>query len=220
LQKISFSQSVRAELLNDDNLSTELEYERAFVRECFLYGGIISNPGKTYHVEFTISESEAKELMKILSNFSLHPKKITRKGQTVVYIKESEGIADILNIMGAHKSLLMLENTRVEKNVRNTINRQVNFETANINKTVDAALNQINAIKYISEEIGLSYLSKPLKEVAELRLTNETLTLTEIGELLTPPIGKSGVNHRLRKICKIADQVKNNKIQKAGGHFG
>jgi len=220
LQKISFSQSVRAELLNDDNLSTELEYERAFVRECFLYGGIISNPGKTYHVEFTISESEAKELMKILSNFSLHPKKITRKGQTVVYIKESEGIADILNIMGAHKSLLMLENTRVEKNVRNTINRQVNFETANINKTVDAALNQINAIKYISEEIGLSYLSKPLKEVAELRLTNETLTLTEIGELLTPPIGKSGVNHRLRKICKIADQVKNNKIQKAEGHFG
>ena len=211
---MSFSQSVRAELLSDDNLNQELEHKRSFVRECFLYGGIISNPGKTYHVEFTLPETKAQELMEILSEFQLNPKKIARRGQSVVYIKESESIADILNIMGAHKSLLVLESMRVEKNVRNAINRKVNFETANINKTVDAALSQINAIKYISQEVGLSYLSKPLKEVAELRLENQTLSLAEIGELMTPPIGKSGVNHRLRKICKIAENLKNR--QKVG----
>jgi DNA-binding protein WhiA len=204
----SFSQTVRAELLSDENLKKKLDYERSFVRECFLFGGIISNPGKTYHVEFTIPEVKAQELLKILSSFNLNPKKIARKGQTVVYIKEAEGIADILNIIGAHKSLLSLEEMRVEKYVRNEINRKVNFETANINKTVGAALSQIDAIKYISQTVGLSYLSKPLKEIAELRLDNETLSLTEIGELANPPLGKSGVNHRLRKICKIAENLR------------
>ena len=208
MSSLSFSQSVRAEILSDSTLGQDLEYERAFVRECFLYGGIISNPGKTYHVEFTISEDSANKLMEILSGFGLNPKKIARKGQSVVYLKEAESIADILNIIGAHKSLLMLENMRVEKYVRNTINRKVNFETANINKTVDAALSQINAIKFITQEVGLSGLPKSLKDVAELRLGNETLSLTEIGQLLDPPVGKSGVNHRLRKICKIAEKLK------------
>jgi len=204
---MSFSQTVRAELLSDDNLEKTLDYERSFVRECFLYGGLISNPGKTYHVEFTIPEAKAQELLKILSMFYLSPKKIARKGQIVVYIKEAEGVADILNIIGAHKSLLVLEEMRVEKNVRNAINRKVNFETANLNKTVDAALSQIDAIKYIAQNVGLSYLPKPLQEIAELRLENETLSLTEIGELAKPPLGKSGVNHRLRKICKIAEDL-------------
>ena len=209
----SFSQSVHAELLSDENLEKELDYPRSFVRECFLFGGIISNPGKTYHVEFTIPRDKADELLKILSGFQLSPKKIARKGQTVVYIKEAEGIADILNIIGAHKSLLELEEMRVQKNVRNAINRKVNFETANINKTVDAALGQIEAIKYISQSVGLSYLPNPLKEIAELRLDNETLSLTEIGELASPPLGKSGVNHRLRKICKIANSLREANIK-------
>ena len=208
MSNLSFSQTVRAEIISDNTLSQDLEQERAFVRECFLYGGVISNPGKTYHVEFTISEDSANKLMEILSGFGLSPKKIARKGQSVVYLKEAESIADILNIIGAHKSLLVLENLRVEKYVRNTINRKVNFETANLNKTVDAALSQIDAIKFIAQETGLSHLTKPLKEVAELRLGNETLSLTEIGQLLDPPIGKSGVNHRLRKICKIAENMK------------
>ncbi|MCL1788583.1 MAG: DNA-binding protein WhiA [Defluviitaleaceae bacterium] len=210
----SFSQSVHAELLSDDNLEKPLDYDRAFVRECFLFGGIISNPGKTYHVEFTIPPEKADELLKILSGFHLSPKMIARKGQTVVYIKEAEGIADILNIIGAHKSLLELEEMRVQKNVRNAINRKVNFETANINKTVDAALGQIDAIKYIAQTVGLSHLPKPLKEIAELRLENETLSLTEIGELASPPLGKSGVNHRLRKICKIADNLQQGSSRK------
>jgi len=206
---ISFSQSVHEEILA--TLSKKLDQKRAFVRECFLFGGVISNPGKTYHVEFTLPTEKARELSTVLSEFGLSPKTIDRKGQTVVYIKEAESIADILNIMGAHKSLLMLENTRVEKYVRNTINRKVNFETANLNKTVDAALSQIDAIKYIDETVGLSYLAKPLAEIARLRLENETHTLTEIGQLLTPPVGKSGVNHRLRKINKIAEKLKQEK---------
>ena len=214
MSNLSFSQAVRAELVSDSTLARDIEPARAFVRECFLYGGIISNPGKTYHVEFTVSEENAGKLMEILPSFGLNPKKIARKGQTVVYLKEAESIADILNIIGAHKSLLTLENMRVEKYVRNTINRKVNFETANLNKTVDAALSQIDAIKFIQQEVGLSRLSKTLKEVAELRLDNETLSLTEIGQLLDPPIGKSGVNHRLRKICKIAESLR--KVKQEG----
>jgi len=210
---MSFSQMVLDELVRDDNLSQELDQNRAFVRQCFIYGGNISNPGKTYHMEFSLSNEEAEKLAKIFTKFRLNPKKLVRGGQNVVYIKESEGIADVLNIMGAHKSLLELEKMRVEKDVRNTINRKVNFETANLNKTVGAALDQINAIKYIAQEIGLTQLSKPLKEVAKLRLENEALSLTEIGELANPPIGKSGVNHRLRKICKIAKELEQNKFK-------
>jgi len=203
---ISFSQSVHAELVSDENLRQKLDPKRAFVRECFLYGGVISNPGRTYHVEFTLQNENAAALIAILTEFGLNTKKITRRGQVVVYLKDSDGIADILNIIGAHKSLLALEEMRVEKNVRNTVNRKVNFETANINKTVGAAQTQINAIEYIVQEIGLQNLPMPLREIAELRLENQTLTLAEIGELLQ--IGKSGANHRLRKICKMAEKLK------------
>jgi len=204
----SFSQSVRAELLSDDNLSKMLENDRAFVRDCFLFGGNISNPGKTYHMEFTLPQEKMIKLLEILQGFNINAKMIARGGQSVVYIKEADGIADVLNIMGAHKSLFSLEELRVTRDVSNTINRKVNFETANINKTVGAALGHIDAINYIIDTVGLSYLTKPLRDVAELRLEHDTLSLTEIGTLLTPPVGKSGVNHRLRKICKIAEKIK------------
>jgi len=206
---MSFSQSVRKGLLSNANLSKKLDKKKAFMREAFLRSGLISNPDKTYHIEFTLPQNQATELMEIFSYYQLNPKMIARKGQTVVYIKEADAIADILKIIGAHKSLLAFESIRVEKDRVNAINRQVNFETANINKTVDAAVAQINAIKYISQTLGLSQLSPPLKEVAELRLENELLSLTEIGQLTNPPIGKSGINHRLRKICKIAEELKN-----------
>jgi len=204
---MSFSQIVRNELLSDDNLTRGLDDNRSFVRDCFLYGGVISNPGKTYHVEFTLPEEKIEPLMQILIEFELNPKKIARKGQTVIYIKDADGISDILNIMGAHKSLIALEELRVEKYTRNNVNRKVNFETANLNKTALAAQSQIDAIKYIEQHKGLGFLSKPLRDVAILRLEEETLSLTEIGELLKPSISKSGVNHRLRKICKIASNI-------------
>lgn len=206
---ISFSQSVHAELVSDENLQQKLDSKRAFIRECFLYGGVISDPERTYHVEFTLHEKNATSLIAILTEFGLFTKKMLRRGQFIVYLKDSDGIADILNIMGAHKSLLTFESMRVEKNVRNVVNRKVNSETANIKKTVTAAQEQINAIEYIAKEVGLQSLPKPLREIAELRLENQTLTLTELGELIQ--VGKSGVNHRLRKILKIAEKLKNEK---------
>lgn len=204
--KMSFTQEVRNELIEKES---KMDKKRSFVRQCFLEGGVLSNPGRTYHLEFTLPTEKIDKLLGIFSEFNIRPKKIARRGQFVVYLKEVDGIADVLNIMGAHKSLLALEGMRVEKSIRNTINRKVNFEAANINKTVSAALQQIEAIKFISESVGLSYLSSSLEEIARIRLANETLSLTEIGALLTPPIGKSGVNHRLRKICKISENLRN-----------
>ena len=203
------SRDIRAEIEAATGIK-KMDKKRAFVRDCFLNSGVFSNPDKTYHLEFTLDEEKADKLQKLLTdNFGLHPKKFIRRGQTVVYLKEGDEIADVLKIIRADKSLMLFEGTRVEKSIRNEINRRVNFETANLNKTVDAALEQIEAIKYISSSVGLSYLSAPLEEVARLRLKNENLTLTEIGALLKPPIGKSGVNHRLRKICNIAGNLKN-----------
>ena len=201
---MSFSKQVRKEILEAKSLDDK---NRDFVRECFLQGGVVSNPENAYHLEFSLTENNTEKLIKILTGFNIQPKKVARRGQIVVYIKEAESVSDVLNIMGAHKSLLALEEKRVEKSIRNTINRKVNFETANINKTVDAALQQIEAIEFISRETGLSILSAPLEEVARLRLSHETLSLAEIGSMLTPPVGKSGVNHRLRKICKIAENL-------------
>ncbi|MCL1843777.1 MAG: DNA-binding protein WhiA [Defluviitaleaceae bacterium] len=206
----SFTQTVRAEINESKpGRGSITERNRAFVRECFLAGGVISDPGRTYHLEFSLTETKADKLAEILIFFGIRPKKIARGGQSVVYIKEAEEIADVLKIMRANKALLALENKRVEKSIRNNVNRKVNFETANLNKTVDAALSQIEAIKLISQTVGLSFLSAPLEAVARLRLKNENLSLAEIGALLEPPIGKSGVNHRLRKICKIADELGN-----------
>ncbi|MDR0272134.1 MAG: DNA-binding protein WhiA [Clostridiales bacterium] len=203
--KESFTKDVRAEIEN-----LKMDKNRAFVRDCFLSGGVLSNPRRTYHLEFSFDkkdEKNADKLLEILKYFELRPKKIARGGQFVIYLKEADEIADVLKIIRANKSLLALEEMRVEKAIANNVNRKVNFETANINKTVGAAQSQIEAIKYISEKTGLSVLSKPLEEVARLRLENESLSLTEIGELLEPPISKSGVNHRLRKILKIAKGI-------------
>jgi DNA-binding protein WhiA len=203
--KKSFTQIIREEI-SDHNKRTDKK--RMFVRDCFINGGVISNPSRTYHLEFTLDEKNADKLVQALEYFNLHPKKIARGGQFVVYLKEADEIADVLKIMLANKSLLTLEALRVEKAIANNVNRKVNCETANLSKTVDAAQSQIEAIKFISQSVGLSVLSAPLEEIARIRLENENLSLAEIGELLTPPIGKSGVNHRLRKIYKIAEKIK------------
>ncbi|MCL2216489.1 MAG: DNA-binding protein WhiA [Defluviitaleaceae bacterium] len=198
------SHDIREELKSGKKMSRD----RSFVRECFIASGVISNPDRTYHLEFTLDEPKADKLLEVLSKkFGLRPKKIARKGQFVVYIKEGDEIADVLKIMRADKSLLVFESTRVEKSVRNEVNRLVNFETANLNKTVGAALGQIEAIEYIVKTVGLSYLSATLAETARLRLAHDNLSLAEIGALLEPPASKSAVNHRLRKIVKIAEQI-------------
>ena len=182
---------------------------RSYIRGAFLGGGSISNPEKTYHLEFvTNNRDHSEDLSNIINSFGLNSKIVLRKDYYVVYLKEGEQIVDLLNIMGAHQALLKFEDIRVLKDVRNNINRLVNCETANLSKTIDASMRQIAQIERIREFMGLEKLPKKLREVAEIRLNNPDATLKEIGEMLDPPVGKSGVNHRFRKIEEIAEDLK------------
>lgn len=182
--------------------------KKAYLRGAFLGGGSISNPERTYHMEFvTTSQEAAEDLMDLINSFNLNAKYIQRKSTFVVYLKEGEQIVDLLNIIGAHTALLELENVRIYKEMRNNVNRLVNCETANLNKTVDAAVRQMESIKLIKDKIGLKKLPLNLRNIAELRINYPDLPLKELGEMLEPPIGKSGVNHRLRKIEKIAEEL-------------
>ena len=182
--------------------------KRAYLRGAFVAAGSISNPEKTYHAEFIIeSETIIAQLVTIINSFSL--KLFLRNGSKVIYLKDSEQITDLLNVMEAHQSLLELANIRVVKDVRNDINRRVNFEAANLNKTISASLKQLDDIRYIKAQKGLSYLNDCLFEAAHLRLSHPDLSLKEIGEMLNPPVSKSGANHRFRKINEIAELIKN-----------
>ncbi|NPV42830.1 MAG: DNA-binding protein WhiA [Firmicutes bacterium] len=183
--------------------------KRSYLRGAFLGGGSLSDPEKTYHLEFICHNREySRDLSKLINSFGLKSKIVERKGYFVVYLKEGEQISNLLNIIGAHSALLNMENIRVIKDVRNNINRLVNCETANMNKTIDASIRQINNINYIKDNIGLKKLSRPLQEIAELRLNYPDISLKELGEMLVPPISKSGVNHRLRKIEQIANKIR------------
>lgn len=186
--------------------------KRAFLRGAFLASGSISDPEKTYHFEIVIPAlTKAIQLKEIIATFSIDAKIIMRKKNYVVYVKEGSQIVDILNVMEAHISLMDLENVRILKEMRNSINRQVNCETANINKTVVAATNQINDILYIKDTMGFGKLTEGLEEIATLRVEYPDASLKELGALLSPPIGKSGVNHRLRKLSILADQLREQK---------
>lgn len=183
--------------------------KRAYIRGAFLGGGSISNPEKAYHLEFvTSNEVHSRELSNLINSFGLNSKIVLRKEYYVVYIKESEQIVDLLNIVGAHQSLLKLEDIRVLKDIRNNINRLVNCETANLSKTINASMRQVQNINKIKNTIGLEKLSANLREVAILRLEYKDASLKELGDMLNPPVSKSGVNHRLRRIEKIASELK------------
>ncbi|MBA5850723.1 DNA-binding protein WhiA [Clostridium sp. cel8] len=185
------------------------EYKKAYIRGAFLGGGSVSNPEKTYHLEFVTHNSDyAADLSKLINSYGLNSKVIQRKNSFIVYLKEGEQIVNLLGIIGAHSSLLELENVRIMKEMRNNVNRLVNCETANLSKTVNAAVRQTESIKLIEREIGLSRLSDNLREIAELRLKYPDDSLKELGEMLNPPVGKSGVNHRLRRIEKIAEELR------------
>lgn len=146
--------------------------------------------------------------MEILLAYEIKARIVARKKYQVVYIKESEEISMLLNVIGAHVSLMKLENLRILKDMRNTINRKVNCEAANITKTVNAATKQIEDIQYIKEHYGFDNLAGNLRQIAELRLEYPDATLKELGQLLTPNVGKSGVNHRLRKLSELAGQLR------------
>lgn len=185
--------------------------KRAFIRGAFVCIGYISDPEKNYHLEFAnLSLSQAESLKNIINFFDIDAKIIEKRDNYIVYIKEGEQIVDLLNIIEAHKSLLELENIRIIKDVRNNINRIVNCETANLNKIVANGLKQKEDIQFIKNKIGLDNLPKQLKDVAEIRLKHSDISLKELGEMLVPPISKSGVNHRLKKINKIAESLREN----------
>lgn len=206
LQAIKYSEEER--VVNSMVLKS-LCCKRAFLRGAFLSIGSMSNPEKGYHLEFVCeNESQAKQIQDTLAIFDVEAKIVTRKRYQVVYIKESEGIVEVLNIMGAHISLMNLENLRILKDMRNSINRRVNCEAANITKTVNAATKQIDDILYIRDHYGFDNLSDNLREIAEVRLDYPDATLKELGEYLEPKVGKSGVNHRLRKLSELADRLK------------
>lgn len=183
--------------------------KRAFLRGVFLATGSISDPNKAYHFEITATtEEKAKQIQDIIKVFNLDAKIVLRKKNYVVYIKEGSQIVDILNVMEAPLALMNLENVRILKEMRNSINRKVNCETANINKTVNAATRQIEDILYIKKKVGFGELNESLEEIARLRIENPDLSLVELGALLSKPIGKSGVNHRLRKLSQIANNLR------------
>ena len=186
--------------------------KRAYLRATFLGGGYISDPEKNYHLEIVTHDLQYAQALSILmAHFDINAKIVERKGNHVLYFKEGENIAHFLNIIGAHQALLELENIRVRKDMRNNINRIVNCETANLSKTVNAAIRQIENIEYIRQSIGLNRLPPQLREIAELRLEYRDASLKELGSMLVPPIGKSGVNHRLRKLDEIADALREKK---------
>ena len=183
--------------------------KRAYLRGCYMAVGSMSDPYKSYHLELVCGlQAQAEQLLKILQDFSLDAKMIIRKKYHVVYMKEGENIADFLNITEAHKALMEFENTRIYKGMRNMVNRKVNCEAANITKTVNAATRQVEDIRLIREKMGLEGLPEPLRQMAYVRLENPQASLGELGKLLDPPVGKSGVNHRLRQLGELAKELK------------
>ncbi|NLZ81284.1 MAG: DNA-binding protein WhiA [Clostridiales bacterium] len=201
--------------LVDNLVIQQICCKRSFIRGAFLAAGSISAPEKSYHFEIVCDTlRKATQLQEIIKTFEVDAKIIGRKKHFVVYIKEGTQIVEILNVMEAHVALMDLENIRILKDMRNTVNRKVNCETANISKTVSAAIKQIEDIKYIRDTVGFEELSDGLKEIALLRLEQPEATLRELGEMLDQVVGKSGVNHRLRKLSIIAESLRENKEEK------
>ncbi len=182
---------------------------RAYLRGAFLCAGSMSDPEKSYHLEFVCGRPEqAGQLRSIMREFQIEARTIKRKKYYIVYLKEGSGIVDLLNVIGAHVSLMNLENLRIVKEMRNSINRRVNCEAANITKTVNAASRQIEDILLIQKRYGFENLPDNLRQMAEIRLEYPEAPLKELGEYLEPAVGKSGVNHRLRKLSEIAEHMR------------
>lgn len=183
--------------------------KRAFLRGAFLAAGSVNDPSKAYHLEIVCQKPAlALQLSELMGDFALDARIVGRKGHQVVYLKEGAQIVDMLNVMEAYVSLMNLENVRIVKEMRNSVNRKVNCETANIHKTVSAAVRQIRDIRLIRERMGFDELPESLRQIAELRLEYPELPLKELGQLVDPPVGKSGANHRLRKLSAIAEKIR------------
>lgn len=185
--------------------------KRSYLRGAFLAGGSVNNPEtSSYHLEiFSLYEEHNQSLCDLINSFNLNAKTLERKKGFITYIKEGEKISEFLNIIGAHQALLHFEDVRIVRDMRNSVNRLVNCETANLNKTIGAAVRQLENIRYIQETVGLDFLPEKLREIAELRIAYQDVTLKELGEMVSSgQISKSGINHRLRKIDEIAEKLR------------
>lgn len=197
-----------------DGIDPELVQEDcckgAYLRGAFLAGGSVNNPeGSSYHLEIaSMYEEHCQALVELASEFHFNARCIERKKGFIFYIKEGERIIEFLSLIGAHQALFKFEDVRIMRDMRNSVNRIVNCETANLNKTIGAAVRQIDNIKLLQKEVGLESLPDKLREVAEVRLAYPDINLKEVGELLKGGVSKSGVNHRLRKIDEMADKIR------------
>ena len=200
-----FNHTIAEELIPKKN------QKRAYLRGAFLAGGSVNNPETSaYHLEvYSLYKEHGEALANLMNEFGLNAKTIERKKGFVTYLKEAEKISDFLNLVGAHQAMLKFEDVRIIRDMRNSVNRIVNCETANLNKTIGAALRQVENIRFIENTIGLDQLPEKLREIARLRVEYQDVTLKELGEMVSAGIvSKSGVNHRLRKIDEIADALR------------
>ncbi len=212
---MSFAADVKEELLGlkmwdvNSSIRQEEQIARLSIREAFIKSGYINDPNKDYHLEILFkTKKKAEEMKQLLGNFDINAG-TTRKGSGyIIYIKDGEDIVSFLALIGANNGVLRFEETRVLKEARNSVNRLVNCETANLNKTLEAANYQIEAIKYLKQHKKFDALADNLKEIAEIRLKNPDLSYEEIGKLLKEPISKSGAHHRLNKITLIVEELK------------
>ncbi|UXR78769.1 MULTISPECIES: DNA-binding protein WhiA [unclassified Staphylococcus] len=206
LKEGSFTHDIDASMVATDDM------RRSYLRGAFLAGGSVNNPEtSSYHLEiFSLYESHSAGLTELMNQYGLNAKKLERKKGWITYMKEAERIAEFLSLIGGYQALLKFEDVRIVRDMRNSVNRLVNCETANLNKTVSAAMKQVKSIELIDEEIGLDNLPDRLREIAKLRIENQDVSLKELGEMVsTGTISKSGVNHRLRKLNELADKIRN-----------
>lgn len=213
LEKIDFieiekvEESIYISQLTKEQLLEKAENGKALIRGAFLGAGSINNPENLYHLEISFINQENMEFTKnIIENFSIKMKELVSKNKYSLYLKDGEEISNFLALIGANKAVMKFEDIRIQKEMRGKVNRIVNCETANLNKTINAAIEQISAIKKLQKTGEFNKLDENLKEIAKLRLENPDISLTELGKMLKNPIGKSGVNYRLKKIMEIADE--------------
>ena len=212
---MSFASDIKEELLGlkmwniNSGMKQDEQIARLCVREAFIKSGSMNDPNKKYHLQIMFkSKKKAEEMQTILLNFNIHAKIIKKEKEYMLYLKEGEEISNFLALIGANSSVLKFEEVRVLKETRNEINRLVNCETANLNKTINASVKQIEDIKLIKKMNKFSSLPEGLQEIAIVRLENPDMPLIELGKQLEKPIGKSGVNHRLKRISAIADELR------------
>lgn len=199
--------------INRANIENE-EDVQYFLRGAYLVCGSLTDPNKEYHLEFDVSYMNlCKDLSTLIGEVLPQPKSTIRRGAYIVYYKESENIEDMITYIGAMMSSLEMMNIKIEKDIKNRVNRRVNCENANMDKTLNASLRQVEDIKYIFEKKEEGFLPDELLQVAKIRLENPEMSLKELCESVEPPLSRSGVNHRLKKISEIANSLRNGTIE-------